>query len=40
MIRIFLKNGALLERPNVIIDRKIVGNVGSGKPLILNLSPR
>ena len=40
MIKIFLKNGALLEKPKVIIDNNIVGSVGSGSPLILNLESR
>ncbi len=40
MIKIVLKNGALLEKPKVIIDNNIVGNVGSGKPLTLELETR
>lgn len=37
MIKIILKNGALLEKPKVIIDNNIVGNVSSGSPLILDI---
>lgn len=40
MIKIHLKNGALLEKPKVIIDDKIVGRVSSGKPLMLDLISR
>jgi len=40
MIKVILKNGALLEKPKVIIDNNIVGNVSSGSPLILNLDNR
>lgn len=40
MIKIVLKNGALLEKPKVIIDNNIVGNVRSGSPLILELENR
>lgn len=40
MIKIVLKNGALLEKPKVIIDNNIVGSVSSGKPLTLDLESR
>lgn len=40
MIKIVLKNGALLEKPKVIIDNNIVGNVSSGSPLTLDLESR
>ncbi len=40
MIKIVLKNGALLEKPKVIIDNNIVGNVSSGSPLILDIETR
>lgn len=40
MIKIVLKNGALLEKPKVIIDNNIVGNVSSGSPLTLDLVTR
>ncbi len=40
MIKIILKNGALLEKPKVIIDNNIVGIVSSGSPLTLDLETR
>lgn len=40
MIKVVLKNGALLEKPNVIIDNNIVGSVSSGSPLTFELEPR
>lgn len=40
MVKIILKNGALLEKPKVIIDNNIVGNVSSGSPLTLELETR
>ena len=40
MVKIVLKNGALLEKPKVIIDNRIVGNVSSGSPLTLELETR
>ena len=40
MIKIILKNGALLEKPKVIIDNNVVGNVSSGTPLTLELESR
>ena len=40
MIKIVLKNGGLLEKPKVIIDNNVVGNVRSGSPLILELETR
>lgn len=35
-----LKNGALLEKPKVIIDNNVVGNVSSGSPLTLDIETR
>ena len=40
MIKVNLKNGGLAEKPKVIIDNHIVGNVSSGKTLTLNLDNR
>ena len=40
MVKIILKNGALLEKPKVIIDNNIVGSVSSGSPLTLELETR
>lgn len=40
MIKIVLKNGALLEKPNVIIDNNIVGKVSSGCPLTVDIASR
>lgn len=40
MVKIILKNGALLEKPKVIIDSNIVGSVSSGSPLTLELEIR
>lgn len=40
MIKVNLKNAGLAEKPKVIIDNHIVGNVSSGKPLTLDLDNR
>lgn len=40
MIKIVLKNGGLLEKPKVIVDNNIVGNVSSGNPLKLDIESR
>lgn len=40
MIKVVLKNGALLEKPKVIVDNNVVGKVSSGSPLTFELATR
>lgn len=40
MIKVVLKNGALLEKPKIIIDNNVVGNVSSGSPITLDIESR